>query len=214
MMENFKIIDISIPLNSSTIIYPGDPKTVIESTEKGHPLVSKITLGSHTGTHIDAPKHFLKGGVSLDKIPLEQIVGKCRVLDFSDAEESIKISDLEKHNIQAGERILAKTKNSEIGFDAVPAGRQEFSNDYIYLDSDAAEFLAEKKILLFGIDYLSVSKRGSSDKRAHTELLKNNIVIFESLDLSKAEAGEYTFVGLPLKFTGIDGSPVRAILLK
>lgn len=206
-MNYSKIIDISLPLNPSTIIYPGDPKTLIEPTGKAHPLVSKITLGSHTGTHIDAPKHVFEEGATLDKIPLEQIVGKCRVLDFTEAEESIKISDLKKHDIKEGERILAKTKNSSIGFD-------EFRNDYIYLDGDAAEYLAQKRISLFGIDYLSVKQRGSKDTRAHTELLKNNIIIFESLDLSNADAGEYIFVGLPLKFTGIDGSPARAILLK
>lgn len=206
-MKNFKIIDISLPLNSSTIIYPGDPKIVIELAEKGYPLVSKITLGSHTGTHIDAPKHVFKDGASLDEIPLEQMVGKCRVFDFTDAESAIKVSDLKKHNIKEGERILAKTKNSEIGF-------KKFRDDYIYLDGDAAEYLAQKRVALFGIDYLSVKQRGSNDTRAHTELLKNNIIIFEGLDLSKAEAGEYMFVGLPLKFTSIDGSPARAILLK
>ena len=206
-MKNFKIIDISLPLNSSTIIYPGNPKVQIESVREASSMDSKITLGSHTGTHIDAPKHVFEDGASLDAIPLEQMVGKCRVLDFTDAKNSIKISDLEKHGIKEGERILAKTKNSSIGFD-------KFRNDYIYLDGDAAEYLAKKKIALFGIDYLSVKQKGSSDIRAHTELLKNNIVIFEGLDLSKADEGEYTFIGLPLKFTGIDGSPARAILLQ
>lgn len=208
MNDNFKIIDISIPLNNSTVVYPNNPKVQIETTKGTSSTNSKITLGSHTGTHIDAPMHVFEDGATLDEIPFEQMVGKCRVLDFTDAEESIKVSDLEKHDIKEGERILAKTKNSLIGFSG------EFRNDYIYLDGDAAEYLAQKRVALFGIDYLSVKQRGSSDTRAHTELLKNNIVIFEGLDLSKAEKGEYTFIGLPLKFIGIDGSPVRAILLK
>ncbi|MFQ5661647.1 MAG: cyclase family protein [Candidatus Paceibacteria bacterium] len=211
MKEDFKIIDISLPLNSSTVIYPNNPKVEIEENidkRKGLTVTdSKITLGSHTGTHIDAPRHVFEDGATLDQIPLEQIVGKCRVLDFTDAEESIKTSDLEKHDIKEGERILAKTKNSEIGFD-------EFRNDYIYLDGNAAEYLAKKRVALFGIDYLSVKQRGSEDIRPHTELLKNNIVIFEGLDLSQVEEGEYMFVGLPIRFTGIDGSPARAILLK
>lgn len=206
-----KIIDISLLLNSSTIIYPNNPKVEIEEhvDERKELTVtdSKITLGSHTGTHVDAPKHVFRDGASLDEIPLEQIIGKCRVLDFTDTKSAIKISDLEKHDIKERERILAKTKNSEIGFD-------KFRDDYIYLDGDAAEYLAQKKISLFGIDYLSVKQKGSKDIRAHTELLKNNIVIFEGLDLSKADAGEYIFIGLPLKFTSIDGSPARAILLK
>jgi arylformamidase len=200
-----KIIDISLPLNASTIIYPNNPKVQIESVRGASSMDSKITLGSHTGTHIDAPKHVFEDGAALDEIPLEQIVGKCRVLDFTDSEESIKVSDLEKHDIKEGERILAKTKNSEIGF-------KEFRNDYIYLDGDAAEYLAQKRVALFGIDYLSVKQRGSSDTRAHTELLKNDIVIVEGLDLSRVRAGKYFLIALPLKFTGIDGSPARAIL--
>ncbi len=141
-MEYSKIIDISLPLNFSTIIYPGNPKVEIETNGNFPSLGSKITLGSHTATHIDAPRHVFKDGDTMDKISLERLVGKCRVLDFTEAEESIKVSDLEKHNIKEGERILAKTKNSEIGFD-------KFRNDYIYLDGDAAEYLAKKKISLY-----------------------------------------------------------------
>jgi arylformamidase len=202
-----KIIDISLTLNKNTIIYPGNPKVNIKEKKGKTSIDSEITIGSHTGTHIDAPKHVFPDGDGIDKIPLEKIIGECRVLDFADAEDSVKISDLERHDIKAEERILAKTKNSSRGFN-------EFYDDYVYLDGDAAEYLAQKRVTLFGIDYLSVKQRGSSDTRAHTELLKNDIVIIEGLDLSQVEAGKYFLIALPLKFTGLDGSPARAILVE
>lgn len=206
-MSTNKILDISIPLNENTVTYPGNPKVSI-TEQKGQTSVhSKILLGSHTGTHIDAPKHVFPGSGGVDSIPLESLVGKCRVVDFTHAEQSINVDDIERANIKKGERILAKTKNSDRGFDT-------FYDDYVYLDGDAAELLVEKDIALFGIDYFSIKKRGGPDNRPHTELLKNNIVIFEGLDLSRVEEGRYFFIGLPLKFIGIDGSPARAILLQ
>lgn len=204
-----RIIDISLPLKTGMINYPGNPALEIETSKSftGTSFISKITFGSHTGTHIDAPAHAAQDGAGIDEISLERLIGNCRVLDFTNVDESIKVADLENKNINTGERILVKTKNSIRGFES-------FYEDYIYLESDAAKFLADKKIILFGIDYLSVKKKGSTDNRAHTELLSKGIPIFEGLDLSKVEEGEYFFIGLPLKFTGLDGSPTRAILVK
>lgn len=206
-MNTNKILDISIPLNENTITYPGNHKISITEHDSQTSIHSKILIGSHTGTHIDAPKHVFPGSGGVDSIPLESLVGECRVIDFTHVEQSITTNDIEKANIKKGERILAKTKNSDRGFDT-------FYDDYIYLDGDASELLVEKDITLFGIDYLSIKKRGDSDNRPHTELLENNIVIFEGLDLSRVEEGRYFFIGLPLKFTDIDGSPARVILLQ
>lgn len=208
-MNYKKIIDISMPVKVGMINYPGNPVLEIETSKSltGTSFISKIIFGSHTGTHIDAPAHAAEDGVGVDEIALEKLVGTCRVLDFTNVTESIKPQDLKNKNIKEGERILAKTKNSTRGF-------EEFYADFIYLDSDAAKYLADKKITLFGIDYLSVKKKGSTDNRAHTELLSKGIPIFEGLDLSSVAAGEYFFIGLPLKFTGLDGSPTRAILVK
>lgn len=208
-MSNFtpkKIIDISLALKEGMIIYPDNPPLTIEDASGPTSSRSILTIGTHTGTHIDAPRHVFKDGKGIDKIPLARYVGTCRVLDLTKAKGAITISDLEKFRIKKGERILAKTHNSKRGF-------KTFYDDYVCLDGDAADYLVKKEIVLFGIDSLSVKKRGSTDHRAHLSLLKKDIVIFEGLDLSKAPAGSYIFVGLPLKLGDIDGAPARAILI-
>lgn len=204
------IIDISLPIDQKTIIYPGNPKVRIKTFRGKTSIHSEISFGSHTGTHIDAPKHVFKRGLGVGQIGLQKLIGGCRVLNLTNARKSIKVEDLKKENIKKGERILVKTKNSFQGF-------KKFYKDYIYLDGDAAAFLAKKKISLFGIDFLSVKKAGSREKKdmmVHKILLKNGVVVFEGLDFSKVKPGKYFFIGLPLKFKNLDGSPARAILMK
>ena len=201
-----RVIDISLSLHKNTIIYPGNPEVNIKTIKRKTSTHSEIAIGTHTGTHVDAPKHVFENGAGVDKADLNKVVGKCRILDMTHIKEAIGVDDLKKEKVKKGERILVKTRNSQRGF-------EKFYDDYVYLGGEAAEFLAQKKISLFGIDYLSVKKRGGQDNRPHMELLKNGIVIFEGLDLSKVKPGKYFFVGLPLKFKGLDGSPARAILL-
>ena len=201
-----KIIDISLLLSDKTIVYPGNPELKIATIPGKTSTHSEITIGSHAGTHLDAPKHVFENGAGVDKVDLNKIVGECRVLDMTRVKEVIGVDDLKKEKIKKGERILVKTKNSKRGF-------EKFYDDYIYLGGEAAEFLAKKKIALFGMDYLSVKKRGGPDNRPHTELLRSGVVIFEGLDLSKVKPGKYFFVGLPLKFAGLDGAPARAVLI-
>lgn len=205
-----KIIDISLALGNGTIVYPDNVPITLEEhahmpEKRSH--LSKITMGSHSGTHIDAPKHAIIGGATIDALPLRAFVGPCRVIDYTASKEAITIDDLKKAEVKRDERILAKTSNSARGF-------EKFYDDYVYLDGDAADYLAELGIALFGIDYISIKKRGSADNRAHTSLLKKSIPIIEGLDLSSAPPGEYTLVCLPLKFVGLEGAPARAILLK
>ena len=201
-----KIIDISLLLSDKTIVYPGNPEIKIATIPGKTSTHSEITIGSHAGTHLDAPKHVFENGAGVDKVDLNKIVGECRVLDMTRVKEVIGADDLKKEKIKKGERILVKTKNSKRGF-------EKFYDDYIYLGGEAAEFLAKKRIALFGMDYLSVKKRGGPDNRPHTELLRSGVVIFEGLDLSKVKPGKYFFVGLPLKFAGLDGAPARAVLI-
>jgi arylformamidase len=206
-----RIIDISLQLNSNTPIYPGNVPlsisahhTMPEYTTR----LSSITFGSHTGTHVDAPAHAIESAPALDKIPLETFVGGCRVLDFSKEEgEAVNKNFLESKNIKSGERILLKTKNSirEV---------KEFYDDFVYLDGDGADYLANLGIALVGIDSLSIKKRGSKDERPHTALLSKNIPIVEGLNLREVSEGEYELFCLPLNFTDIDGAPARAILIQ
>lgn len=206
---NYKIIDISLPLSKKTIVYPGNVPVSIEthsqfSKDKSH--LSKIIMGSHAGTHIDAPKHSIKNAGEVADFPLEAFVGPARVLDFSDELVEITKKSLEKKKIKKGERILAKTKNSEVGF-------ATFREDYIYLSGDGAEYLAKLGIALFAIDYISVKQKGSKDNRPHTALLSKNIPIVEGVNLRDIKEGEYFLSCAPLKFLGIDGAPCRALLL-
>lgn len=205
-----KIFDISLALHEKTVIYPGNVGFEItahhEMPEHATHL-SKIIMGSHTGTHVDAPCHAVMGGKTLDEISLETFVGPCRVLDCAGSVGSVGIPTLKKNGVKKGERILVKTQNSLRGFET-------FYDDYIYLDGDAADYLAELDITLFGIDYFSVKQRGSKDQRPHTSLLSKNIPIIEGLELSEVPAGSYTLVCLPLKFIGLEAAPARVVLLK
>lgn len=205
-MKYQKIIDISLPIREGMIVYPKNPEVKISQLEIGTSFLSALSFGSHTGTHVDAPGHVFRGAVGMEDIPLGTFVGPCRVLDMTQAEACVRIADLEPHGIRAGERILVKTRNSRRGF-------KEFYDDYIYLDGDAADYLAAKEIILFGIDYLSVKKRGGADQRPHTSLLGRGIVIFEGLNLSQVEAGTYEFIGLPIRLDTADGAPARAVLI-
>lgn len=208
-MKFTKVIDISLPLSATTITYPGNPQVEIETLKSasGSSVISKLSLGSHTGTHIDAPKHVFKTGKTLDELPLTTFVGPCRVIDATEEKAAVSLNFVKLNNVKKDERILFKTTNSNRGY-------KIFYDDYVYLSGDAAKYLAEKKVILVGIDYLSVKQRGSRDNSPHTHLLSKDIPILEGIDLSKVEAKEYFLVVLPLKFTDLDGVPARAILLE
>lgn len=205
-MHGKKIFDISLLLENGMITYPNNTPMRIETVHGETSVRSDISMGTHTGTHIDAPRHVFKDGKGIADISLSTYIGKCRVLDLSKVRGSITIDDLKKYKIKKGERILVKTSNSKRRFVA-------FYDDYVYLDGDAADYLAQKEILVFGIDSLSVKKRGGSDQRPHTSLLKKGVVIFEGLNFKGVKEGIYTFIGLPLKMGSIDGAPARAILI-
>ena len=202
-----EIIDISIRLTASTIIYPGNPTVEIQEVRGASSTHSRITLGSHTGTHIDAPRHVFPDRGGVDVFTLSQLVGPAIVVDCTNAIEKITRQDLENAGVEKGARVLLKTQNSLRGFDS-------FYDDYVYLDGDCAEWLAETGVTLVGIDYLSIKQRGSSDHRPHTALLERDIVILEGIDLSHVEAGEYTLCCLPLSLPGLDGAPARAVLMR
>lgn len=203
----WEIIDISLPLSGKTVVYPGNPKVRIKSLRGKTSDLSEITFGSHTGTHVDAPRHVFKIGRGVGELPLASFIGPCRVLDLTNVSGAIAVGDLQPHRIRARERILVKTKNSQRGY-------KKWRDDYVWLMPDAAKFLAKKKIALFGIDALSVKQRGSPDNQPHTALLSRNIPIVEGLDLKRILPGRYFLAVLPLKFMGLDGAPARAVLMR
>lgn len=208
-MKFKKIIDISVDLNEKTTVYPGNPQIDLaeEKSESTGSTITKITFGSHTGTHLDAPKHVFYEKPGIEVYPLETFLGQARVIDCAHEDFSVSQETLANANIKEGERILLKTKNS---------GRlgEVFFSNFIFLSPEGARFLADKKVKLVAVDYFSIKQKGSKDNRPHTELLSKNIPIIEGVDLEKAEEGEYFLSALPLKFNKLDGAPMRAVLCR
>ncbi len=203
-------IDISVPLQTGMACWPGNPSVLIERTEaidRGDMAnVSKLSLGAHTGTHMDAPVHFLPHGKGIDTMPLNAAIGLCRVIEINDS-ESIKPAELHAHQIQRGERILFKTKNSTRCWQT-----DDFVKDFVYISREAAQYLAAQQIQTVGVDYLSVGGFYKDGVETHHALLSADIWIIEGLNLSSVEPGTYELICLPLRITGGDGAPSRAIL--
>ncbi len=206
------LIDISVTLKSGMVHWPGDPPVKIKSTHsmaKGDAAnVSKIDMGSHTGTHMDAPYHFIRSGKGIDRMPLDATIGEARVIEIHDA-VSITPEELKRHRICRGERILFKTKNSSRYWK-----KNFFVTDFVYIASEAAKYLARCGIRAIGIDALSVGEYKEDGALTHRTLLKAGIWIIEGLDLSKVRAGKYELICLPLKLWHGDGAPARAVLRK
>jgi arylformamidase len=211
MSETAQIIDISLSIRAKMAVYPGNPDVSIDRVQDldcgASSNVSRLTLGSHTGTHIDAPLHCLQNGKSIDKLPLEHFFGPCKVLDATAEERSVSLEFMKSKEINKGDRVLFKTKNSEMGFET-------FRDDFIFVSGEASEYLAALEISLVGIDYLSIKEKGSKDNRPHLEFLSRGIPILEGINLKDVEEGEYTLATFPLKVEGCDGAPTRAVLVK
>lgn len=210
MMRDY--IDITYPLSEKMAIYPGNPSFSMKAhmdMEKGDSCnIKQICMGTHTGTHIDAPNHTIAGGETLERIPLESINGKAKVLDFT-GKKDICVKDLENKEINGYKIILLKTDNS------VNYSGSHVLAEYTTLDYDAAEFLAEKGIQMIGIDYMTIERpRGKriTGKSIHQIFLPENIYILEGINLSQVVEGDYELCCLPLRLQGADGAPVRAVL--
>ena len=205
-------IDISVPVHSGMVHWPKDPEIKVERVmemARGDVCnVSHLSLGAHTGTHMDAPLHFIAKGKSIDQLPFEATIGLTRVIEIAD-EESIKPEELRPHRIKAGERILFKTRNSEESWRT-----NEFDEDFVYISREGAQFLAERKVRTVGIDYLSVGGYKRDGVETHHALLGAGIWVIEGLNLAKVKPGQYELVCLPIKLEGAEGAPARALLRK
>lgn len=207
-------IDISISVTPDMVVWPGVPRpefTARCSMSRGDENNdSSFFMNCHNGTHIDAPFHFLPQGATVEKIPLEQLIGDVHVIDISEAsvidkEVLLEVWPQEK-NIQ---RVLFKTRNSKLWQDPI----QKFSGDFCALTEGGARWLLEKKIRVVGIDYLSVQRYHDSSL-VHRLLLGENIVLIEGLDLSRVEGGRYQLFCFPLKLVGLEAAPARVLLQK
>lgn len=208
-MEN--IIDITVPLTTGIPIWPGCKGIRITQTkrmDKGDPYnISRLDFNLHTGTHVDAPLHFLQNGATVEMLSLDVLVGPCYVAHLPDAAD-ITAGNLTDLNLPAGiERLLLRTHNSELW----AAKTTEFRKDFVALTHDAAQWIVDEGIKLVGVDYLSV-QRYRDDARTHQILLGADTIALEGLDLSGVKSGFYELICLPLKLVGAEGAPARAIL--
>ncbi len=205
-----KWIDISMPIQEGMVNWPGDDPVRIESIhsiDRGDSNnLSSLSMGLHTGTHMDAPLHFISKEKGIDELPLDVVIGQARVIEIED-KESIKPGELSKHQIRNDERILFKTVNSSHNWSL-----ENFKEDFVHISVKGAHFLAACGVKLIGVDYLSVGGYKRNGAEVHKTLLAAGIWIVEGLDLSNVKPGKYDLICLPLNIVGGDGAPARAIL--
>ena len=208
-MGERRFFDVSIPIENGMVVWPGDGPVKVErirSMEKGERLnLSRLEMNAHTGTHLDAPVHFLRDGVGIDGIPLETLVGPARLVSITGVRE-IGMDSLLNSGIPAGtRRLLIKTDNGRL------LEKDEFDPDYAFITPDGARYLVQLGIRLVGVDYFSIAQYGKGDE-VHRELLGAGIAVIEGLDLREVPAGSYRLMAFPLRIRGADGAPARVIL--
>jgi arylformamidase len=208
-----RIYDVSVDITPDMPVWPGDPPVRLERVaaiaQGSNANVSRLECGVHIGTHVDAPLHFLDGAGGVETMSLEALTGRAYVADLRRADK-IGEAELDAARIPSRvRRVLFRTRNSNIW----RRGERAFRKDFVGIDAGGAEWLVRRKILLVGMDYLSVAPFGNS-RPTHQVLLRANIAVVEGLDLSKVPAGSYDLYCLPLKLIGSDGAPARAVLIQ
>lgn len=205
-----EIYDISVPISAELPAWPGDPQVEIAPVarlERGDGAnVSRVTLSTHSGTHIDVPRHYDDRGIPVDQLPLDLLVGEALVVDLRNVRE-IGRRELARYPIRGVERVLLKTDNSLLW------DRAGFCEEYAHLTEEGAGYLLEAGVRLVGIDYLSVERFGSGGE-IHRLLLANGVIILEGVKLDGVAEGRYELLALPLKIRGGDGAPARALLCR
>jgi len=203
-------IDISVPMYSGMVHWPDNPAVRIERIQdlsRGDAAnVSRLELGAHTGTHMDAPRHFLADGAGLDELPLDATIGPARVIPIVHP-NAIHPEELEVHSLRAGERVLFRTRNSERCWKT-----DRFVEDFVYISAAAAKYLVQRKVRTVGIDYLSVGGYVHDGVETHQILLGAGVWLIEGLNLAAVKPGAYELICLPLRVVGADGAPARAVL--
>ena len=207
-----KFYDITVPFSTELPVYPGDPAvqiTQVASLAAGDICtVSHLSFGSHTGTHVDPPAHFIAGKATLDELPLDVLIGPARVVEVGNEIDVIDVAQIDEANLAGVERVLFKTRNSRLW----QRGAHDFERDFVYLETDAAERLVALGVKLVGIDYLSIEKFNFDQPTTHYALLGNDVVVVEGLNLAEIAAGDYELICLPMKIQNGDGGPARVVL--
>ena len=205
-----RLLDVSVLLAPGIATYPGNPTfeiTPVNRIAAGDSANnSRLVMGTHTGTHVDAPKHFFDDRPGVDAMPLDLLIGRARVVDMP-VRGGITAKHLEGAGLREDIRVLLRTPNS-----ALWNTTDGFHTDYTYLTEGGARFLVEQGVKVVGVDYLSVEQYNKAGAPAHKALLGNGLIIIEGLNLSEAEAGQYEMYCLPLKIANGDGAPARVVL--
>jgi len=203
------IYDVTLPISKDLPVFPGDPAIRIERKAQigkngAKCNVSRYSFGSHAGTHIDPPFHFIEDGITVDRLPLELLIGRARVVEVTSPR--IDEAALNEFDFTADVRVLFKTRNSYLW------SQKGMSKDFVYITPGAAQVLVDNAIRLVGIDYLSVEKFEAEKPETHLTLLGAGAIIIEGLDLREVEPGDYEMICLPLKIKDGDGAPARVVL--
>lgn len=208
-----EIYDISVLLGEQDIAFPGDTKykreIALSIEESGICNVSRLTLSSHSGTHIDAQSHRIKGGKTIDQYPVERFILPAQVVCL-EGRKFISAEDLKHLEIQPGDALLLKTDNSKNGL----AVGGKFLEHFVYLAGNGADYCVQKKVSLVGIDYSAIDEFGNAAMPSHKKLLGKDVLILEGINLRRVPEGRYTLICLPLKLKDSDGGPVRAVLVR
>jgi len=207
-----KIYDVSVPISPALPVWPGDPAVVLEQVSSmdagAHDNISRLACSVHTGTHVDAPHHFLNNHRTVESLALDILVGPAQVVQVPQDVKVVSAEVLDNAALPAGiDRLLLKTSNSRLW----EQGENNFFSDFVGISADGADWLVKYGIKLVGIDYLSVAPFHQSIP-THRTLLTAGIIVVEGLDLSAIEPGGYRLTCLPLKLVGSDGAPARVIL--
>jgi arylformamidase len=204
-----KLLDVSVPLAAGLATYPGNPEFEMQPIKRiadgGSSNVSRLVMGTHTGTHVDAPKHFFDDGIGVDGLPLDLLIGRARVVEIN-RRGGIGPEELAAAGLREDLRVLLKTSNSALW------NGEGFHTDYTHLTDAGARYLVDQGVKVVGIDYLSVEQFKKPGAPAHRALLSQGVVIIEALNLAEVDAGMYEMFCLPLRVVGADGAPARVIL--
>ena len=203
-------IDVSVPLRTGMVHWPGDPAASIvqvKHLDRGdNCTLTALDMGAHTGTHMDAPAHVVRGGATMDALPFDAVVGRARVIDIK-VRDTIRPAHLEPHRIRAGERLLFRTRNS-----ARCWSKDAFVKDFVHFSADAARWLAMRRVRTVGVDYLSVGGYQKDGRQTHLALLGAGIWVIEGLMLGRVRPGPVDLICLPIRLSSAEGAPARALV--
>lgn len=203
--------DVSVPLRDGMIHWPGDPECHIKRVSRMEDgavcNLTHISMSAHTGTHMDAPRHFVADGLTMEQMPLEPVIGRCRVFELLDCEDQITADDLKKLKIAPRQRVLFKTRNSTRSW-----AMNEFDKGFVSIRADAAQYLVDQGVVTVGVDYLSIGGFNKDGVETHQIMLGAGIWVIEGLNLAEIKPGYYELICLPLKLEGADGAPCRVVL--